>query len=115
MKKLIWSFLLTSGLICSLLFSIFVFDLQLKSAVPVQMPFFSMTTDEFSWNKLGNVDAKGTWIMEKPDVMYTPFLANEISCDKKDGFCTDAEASITSFWGTNYLRVNVDRFPIVKW
>ena len=93
----------------------FISNLELKSKVPVSMQFFSLTTEDLMWRKLGYVVAEGTWVMEKPDVMYTPFLTNKIVCVKKEGVCRDAEASVTSFGETAYLRVNVDEHPIVKW
>jgi hypothetical protein len=114
-KKILWTVLLTGGLISSLAAFLFILTLILKSAVPVSMPFFSLSTDDQMWNKFGYVVAEGTWVMEKPDVMYSPFLANKIVCVKREGVCRDAEASVDAHGGTAYLRVNVDEFPIVKW
>ena len=114
-KKILWSFLLTGGLIGSLVAFIFILGLFIKSVVPVSMPFFSLSTDDQMWNKFGYVVAEGTWVMEKPDVMYSPFLANKIVCVKKEGVCRDAEASVDAHSQTAYLRVNVTEFPIVKW
>jgi len=114
-KKLLWSFVLTSGLIASLAIFLTIYNLYIKSVAPVSMPFFSLTTDDQMWNKFGYVTADGTWVMEKPDVMYSPFMANKIICVKREGVCRDAEASVDAHGGTSYLRVNLDEFPIIKW
>lgn len=114
-KKLLWTFLLSSSLIGALAAFIFIMNLMLKASVPVSMPFFSLSTDDLNWNKYGYVVAEGTWVMEKPDVMYSPFLANNIVCIKKDGVCRDSEASVNANGDTAYLKINVDEFPIIKW
>jgi len=114
-KKILGTLLLTIGLFGSLLAILFLFNLLIKASVPVSLPFFRLSTDDQMWNKFGYVVAEGTWVMEKPNVMYTPFLANKIICFKKEGICRDAEASVNVQSESSHLRVDINEYPIAKW